>query len=136
MNGSRQIVRADVLAHPNSSISEIVARTGISRSTVRASLYGPDISESLFWPRLYSVIEPIANGIALEAQEIPVAEAGARWQEKRALIGDGLSGLDLTKMPYGDALKMFEGSASALLGMVNALRSVGDVPEWREEVGL
>jgi len=133
MTSSMLRVREDLEQHPESTIPAIMDRTGLSRSTVRYALLNLPTKEEPFWPRRYTLVEP--NGQVAATPLTPI-EAGPRWNEKREEIGRAIAGLDLSTATQPEALRILEILAASLLGMIAVLRTVGDVPEWRQEIGL
>jgi hypothetical protein len=138
MNQSQELVKADLTIHPGASIGEVMARTGLTRSTVNYALFGLAYTTTETWPRRYTLIEPgiESNGIVVEPREIALKEIGPLWQNNRADIAKNLVTVDLTTFNYQNSVKAFESLAASVLGIIQGLKAVGDVPEWREEIGL
>lgn len=146
---SQRAVEAALL-RGSKTVAQLMDETGYSRNTVKSALRRCDAQKE-GWPPTYNFITTQAQAevskiIALDGEakvfhlvkpvEIDIEEVGPRWQSGAEKIGREIAGIDLQALDLKTALKHLEVEAASILGVIVALRSVKDGPDWRTQIGL
>lgn len=138
MNAEEAVARA--LKHEPQTMRQLVGATGYTRNTVRLALernQARQVPNS--WPPEYTLELPEEVVIippSVEPLEIPVDEVGPRWQQGVTKLAKEIVAIDLETLDLADAIKALEVEAASLLGVLEALRSVKDGPDWRQQIGF
>jgi hypothetical protein len=122
----------------------LIEATGLTSKTVMSALNRAAVNVEHTWPRRYTLVRSaflnrpvqVVHETILEPTPYDASTVGKVWQAGRTKIGVEIADTDLSKLDRDEALSRIETLAASLLGVVVALRSVEDSPEWHEQIGL
>ena len=138
MNAEEAVARA--LQREPQTMRQLVGMTGYTRNTVRLALERNKARQLPgSWPPEYTLELPeevVVIPPSVEPLEIPVHELGPRWQQGVTKLAKEIVAIDLQTLELAEAVKALEIEASSILGVLEALRSVKDGPDWRKQIGL
>ena len=132
------------LREGKSTREELIEATGLAYRTIMSCIRRADVEIENTWPRHYYlrrsafyIDAPVkVDETIVEPQTIEAEKLGPIWEKSRAKLGQDIEETIMTTMDRGEVLGRLETITASILGVIVALRSVEDSPEWREQIGI